>query len=178
MGTRHLIAVALDGDYKIAQYGQWDGYPEVQGVAVLRFLAGVDIEEFKTKVRKCRFMSPQEIQELPVETWKETHYQLSRDCGADILRMVMDGVTELEDSISFAGDSVFCTYCYVVDLDQGTFEVFAGLNKEPITEGRFVSGDERLSKVEGMEPVKLAQTFLISKLPSEEQFLKQLAHVC
>ena len=28
MGTRHLIAVQLDGEYKIAQYGQWDGYPE------------------------------------------------------------------------------------------------------------------------------------------------------
>lgn len=29
MGTRHLTAVVIDGDYKVAQYGQWDGYPEV-----------------------------------------------------------------------------------------------------------------------------------------------------
>ena len=27
MGTRNLTAVYLDGEYKIAQYGQWDGLP-------------------------------------------------------------------------------------------------------------------------------------------------------
>jgi hypothetical protein len=39
MGTRHLIAAKIDGVYKLAQYGQWDGYPDGQGVAVLDFLA-------------------------------------------------------------------------------------------------------------------------------------------
>ena len=33
MGTRNLTAVYLDGQYKVAQYGQWDGYPEGQGIA-------------------------------------------------------------------------------------------------------------------------------------------------
>lgn len=31
MGTRNLTAVYLDGEYKIAQYGQWDGYPKDKG---------------------------------------------------------------------------------------------------------------------------------------------------
>ena len=26
MGTRNLTAVFMDGEYKVAQYGQWDGY--------------------------------------------------------------------------------------------------------------------------------------------------------
>ena len=30
MGTRHLICVVSDNQYRIAQYGQWDGYPEGQ----------------------------------------------------------------------------------------------------------------------------------------------------
>lgn len=38
MGTRHLIAAVIDGEYKIAQYGQWDGDPEGQGLTVLDFL--------------------------------------------------------------------------------------------------------------------------------------------
>ena len=38
MGTRHLICAHKDGKYPIAQYGQWDGYPEGQGVDVLSFL--------------------------------------------------------------------------------------------------------------------------------------------
>ena len=38
MGTRHLIIVWYKGKYRIAQYGQWDGYPSGQGLRVLRFL--------------------------------------------------------------------------------------------------------------------------------------------
>ena len=38
MGTRHLICVVSDNQYRIAQYGQWDGYPEGQGAAILEFL--------------------------------------------------------------------------------------------------------------------------------------------
>ena len=30
MGTRNLTVVYLDGQYKVAQYGQWDGYPKVR----------------------------------------------------------------------------------------------------------------------------------------------------
>lgn len=38
MGTRHLIAVIdRKGTLKVAQYGQWDGYPSGQGVDVLKF---------------------------------------------------------------------------------------------------------------------------------------------
>lgn len=38
MGTRNLVAVQIDGQYKIAQYGQWGGYPEGKGVDALTFL--------------------------------------------------------------------------------------------------------------------------------------------
>lgn len=31
MGTRNLTCVVLDGEFKVAQYGQWDGYPEGSG---------------------------------------------------------------------------------------------------------------------------------------------------
>lgn len=38
MGTKHLIAVIdKKGTLKVAQYGQWDGYPSGQGVDVLKF---------------------------------------------------------------------------------------------------------------------------------------------
>jgi hypothetical protein len=38
MGTRNLVAVQIDGQYKIAQYGQWDGYHSGKGLEVLEFL--------------------------------------------------------------------------------------------------------------------------------------------
>ena len=40
MGTRFLTAVFADGQYRVAQYGQWDGYPEGAGVNILHFLRG------------------------------------------------------------------------------------------------------------------------------------------
>jgi hypothetical protein len=40
MGTRNLTRVICDGKTKVAQYGQWDGYPEGQGKTVLNFLRG------------------------------------------------------------------------------------------------------------------------------------------
>jgi len=30
MGTRHLTMVIQNKEPKVAQYGQWDGYPEVK----------------------------------------------------------------------------------------------------------------------------------------------------
>ena len=38
MGTRNLTVVFMDGEYKVAQYGQWDGYPEGQGITCFNFL--------------------------------------------------------------------------------------------------------------------------------------------
>lgn len=37
MGTRGLTAVMVDGEYKVAQYGQWDHYPDGQGKTALAF---------------------------------------------------------------------------------------------------------------------------------------------
>lgn len=34
MGTRHLIKVKYKGEIKVSQYGQWDGYPDGQGLDI------------------------------------------------------------------------------------------------------------------------------------------------
>lgn len=43
MGTRHLIVVVLHGRWYIAQYGQYDGYPEVVGIQLVRLLASPEL---------------------------------------------------------------------------------------------------------------------------------------
>ena len=52
MGTRHMIGVVSDGKYRVAQYGQWDGYPSGQGVGILEFLIDGNLDALKRNVLK------------------------------------------------------------------------------------------------------------------------------
>lgn len=186
MGTRHLIAVQLNGKYPVAQYGQWDGYPDAQGVSVLRFLHGANLHAFAAKCGAAQFITPEEYEQLYLDAGaekgaqfvscevadavKKRNPQLSRDAGAEVLGMVLfepDGI-KLKDSLSFAGDSLMCEWCYVIDLDAGTFEVHKGFNKEPLdSQARFAS-----QPVEGdYKQVRKVAEWKLDALPSERDFL-------
>lgn len=186
MGTRHLIAVHADGQYKIAQYGQWDGYPSGQGLTALGFCRTMDRGAFTEKVRAARFLSDADVAAINAELKQDgtlmnegkKYQQFSRNRGAKILKIVNEapaGIV-LRNSIGFAGDSLFCEYAYVVDLDAGTLEVFMGFNKQPLAEGeRFAAPGLELEKSEqGYQPVKHTKTYQLDALPTEEQFLKDL----
>ena len=57
MGTRNLTVVKYKDEYKIAQYGQWDGYPNGQGVTILSFLLKEgNIEKLKKALERVRFI--------------------------------------------------------------------------------------------------------------------------
>jgi hypothetical protein len=140
MGTRHLIAVQLDGQYRIAQYGQWDGYPSVQGAKVLSFLDDLNREQFLAKLRAAQFYSQEELEAESERfkresiNWQKDYPWLNRDAGADILSYVLNqpaGI-KLKNSIDFAGDSLMCEWAYVIDLDTNRLEVHEGFNKEPL----------------------------------------------
>ena len=179
MGTRNLTAVMINDEYKIAQYGQWDGYPEGQGVTALKFLHEVNMEKFKEAVSKTRFLTKDELQAIGSKygsEWLHHYPQLGRDHGAEILQLVYDGVTELKNSISFAGDSLFCEYAYVIDFDTDTFEVYQGFNREPLINSRFNSDSPELEKGAGYEPVKLVKAYSLKQLPSTESFLKDFSY--
>ena len=47
MGTRNITSVILEGEQKVCQYCQWDGYPTWTGAHILNFLKDCDMEEFK-----------------------------------------------------------------------------------------------------------------------------------
>lgn len=134
MGTRHLIGVISGGEYKIAQYGQWDGYIEGgQGERVLSFIRKSDLAIFKEKLDNCRFLSDEEIEKLyndfefattdevtKSEAFFEAFPSLSRDTGAGILDIVYesDTVVFLKDDQDFIDDRIFCEFAYIIDLDK------------------------------------------------------------
>lgn len=85
MGTRHLIAVIQNEEPKVAQYGQWDGYPRGQGIQILKFLSrnnerysikdkqnigqknNTDLKIFRDKIAKTIFLPEKEL----TKRWRE-----------------------------------------------------------------------------------------------------------
>lgn len=182
-----------NGEYKVAQYGQWDGYPSGQGLSILNFLQSDQLVAFKENLPKCSWISEDDI----AKYWSEfgvnirengsvsyeiynkfsaKHPQLSRDTGADVLKIIAsapDGV-KLRNDYGFSRDSLFCEWAYVIDFDKNTFEVYQGFNDKPLDKSeRFYS--EVLTQYSSNNtyyPVKLLTSFDLSNLPSEDEFLK------
>lgn len=188
MGTRNLTCVVHEGTYKVAKYGQWDGYPDSLGVGILRFLVNVfDKESFVQNLNKIRFITDDELKVLWKEAgsddsgwvtmevsdkFKKTNFALSRDCNGDILiELIQRGkVDKQTNSLDFAGDGLFCEWCYVIDLDKNTFEVYKGFNKTELDSSERFAVLNRVK--EKYTPVRHVKTYSLDDLPNEETFLK------
>ena len=195
MGTRNLTCVFLDGEYKVAQYGQWDGYPSGQGTTCLEFLKNMDEEKFKDQLRKKKFASHDYLRGIydafgAVDGWMsiddsqrlgKKFPEYSRDTAADILDLIyLDKASEyLKNDIEFAADSLFCEWAYVIDFDTRTFEVYAGFNQEPLTEeDRFFWLEQKSYKEHRKDdqyhPVKIIKSWSLDELPTEDEFIHTL----
>ena len=195
MGTRHLIAVYKDGEHKIAQYGQWDGYPEGQGVDVLKFLRRDGNREILfNRLDHCRFIDKVGRDKQFIDDYEENAPRwsnepdnrtveqkvwfntfMSRDLGAEILTNVSftDGECILKDMSSFALDSLFCEWAYVIDFDTRSFEIYEGFQQEPHYCKRFEG-----KKKDGYYPVKMIKSYSLDELPEIEEFKEFFEKYC
>lgn len=174
MGTRHLICVVKDNEYKLAQYGQWDGYPEGRGVNILTFLRDFDRDVFEKNVAGLSWAIGSDLDKIVEkhpDDWAKVYPQFSRDCGSDVLYIIQNNATLLvKNDIEFAADSLFCEYAYVIDLDKNTFEVYEGFNHTPLTEDdRFFSLQEHGTEY---KPITLSIVYNLNDLPTEDEFLE------
>lgn len=198
MGTRNLICVYMDGEYKVAQYCQWDGYPEGQGITILHFLRDkVNWVKFTKQLNKISWMDSKRLRNIfqsyggdslgfiecsKADVYKRDFPEFSRDTGAKILEMIQDDKTttrRLQSSLEFAANSD-CEWCYVIDIDKGTFEVYKGYNLIPLTpEDRFYfladKEDGWYSQAYGglMHAVKLKKEYSLGDLPTDEDFIQE-----
>ena len=189
MGTRHLIAIVQGGEYKVANYGQWDGYPSGQGLTILRFLRNSNLDRFAEKVAKCSFLNDAEIEEINAEANRvgKLPDHLSRDLGAKVFQLIMDSDEgfKFHNSLNFAADGLYCEWAYVVDLDKQTFEVYEGFKQTPVPEGqRFFDMNPDLETWKPdyagqalYYPVQLVKEYSMNNLhpfflPSDDDFLK------
>ena len=135
MGTRNLTKVIdSNGVTKVAQYGQWDGYPSGQGInALYHATAHKQIEAGLARVRWAEqeeldkiYSSLPEMNRLGTDDSKAfglLYPNLTRDTCADILGVVAWSVGEviLVDETEFEKDTLFCEGVYTIDFQQRKF---------------------------------------------------------
>jgi hypothetical protein len=190
MGTRNLTMIICDGKTKVAQYGQWDGYPEGQGKTVLKFLKKCDLNKFRERLNKVSFLTQKEIDHLWNECWameiskrsnsktnelfKRKYPELCRDTAAKVLDLIYEGkATKLWNRSAFAKDSLWCEWVYVIDLDKVKLEIYTSYFRKPLTtKDRFYDVRYRKNK---SHPVKILKSYSLKKLPTVKQFIKDLS---
>lgn len=143
MGTRNLTIVKSKKQTKVAQYGQWDGYPTGQGQNIADFLKKVDLVKFKKQINQLGVYSEEDIRNAYKEAGhygkselvtsdiatkvNKTHPALNRDYGAGILQLIHDGVVMKVDlQEDFKDDGLYCEYYYTIDLDKETVSMNGG----------------------------------------------------
>lgn len=190
MGTRNLTIVKRNGEYKVAQYGQWDGYPSGQGVTVLEFAHKLNTintrMEFIRKVDSVQVASAEYLSDIDrrvedgeIKDWRKSYPELSRDTCAEILDMIMEKPPglKLKDDINFAADSLFCEWAYVIDLDENAFEAYVGFNESPLNSSDrfyFLMDKRPMDYQKAFYPIKLypGARWSLNKLPTQDGFLK------
>lgn len=191
MGTRHLVAAVVDGEPRIAQYGQWDGYPGGVGLDVLSFIDNHDMFEFAKNLRLTHWVTEDEIRQMErsinpttdigagwltyadSQAFYRKFPQFSRDTSAQILELVYHlDVMALRNSWEFGADSLFCEWAYVLDMDRNVLEVYKGFNRTDSAEGRWAGAKAENS--DGYGPVTKVAEFPFTSLPDTDTFIRTL----
>ena len=198
MGTRNLTVVVHNQEVKVAQYGQYDGFPDSLGVKLLKFFSSPEnTENLKEILPKVRLWNEKDqkqqdeflesigctngiLNDKQKEEFKKRYpfryrERYGRLREGQILEVLLEfhHLDELAttDAYDFASDGLFCEWAYVIDYDTNTFEVYKGLNTSGISE------EDRFFPLYDGEndyyPVKIIASFPLDRLPDENEFLLQ-----
>ncbi len=174
MGTRNLtMVIDHEGETKVAQYGQWDGYPSGVGAGVLEFIKNKGLmEKLIANLSKVRFLesegkdkeftesyeknSPEFMSSIDNRTqaqkeWFEKY--ITRDLAEDILINIANSEDEeiiLIDRTSSGKVDGWVEWSYVINLKENTLGVYGHIDQPPI------------------------KVYKLDKLPTEKKFLKDL----
>ncbi|MGC4129269.1 MAG: hypothetical protein QM564_06850 [Bergeyella sp.] len=167
MASRNVTIAIYNEEVKVAQFGQWDGYPEVTGCTLLDFLKEQsNVRHLKAILPKVNFQSEEDHKKISIH---------DGSIGGEILDELLK-YKDLEEIIlanayAFAANSYWCEWAYVIDLDKNVLEVYRGNNTFGISkEDRFYplyDGENEYY------PVKIVASFLLENLPDEDEFIRQ-----
>ena len=181
MGTINLtMVIDQKGEKKVAQYGQWDGYPSGVGVKILRFIKNKRIfDKFKANLSKVRFLDEEGIDKKFVEdydknasNWSDEpdnrtkeqkrwfYMYCSRDLAEKALINIANSKDEeivLIDSECTAENNTWLEYRYIINLKENTLGVYRRYEQEPM-------------KVYKLDELPEDNTFIAELEENEEEF--------
>lgn len=199
MGTRNLTIILKDGEHKVAQYCQWDGYPDGQGRTAYLLLKD-NLAVIEQSISKCQWITEEQIEErwraahiacdmdwegMEIgfryevgEAMKNLYPEMERSHGALILDTVINSVGPiyLQDGIDFAENDVFCEYIWIVDFDK---RVFQGLVPTKYLAYRAMENQESYLDTLDLD-IKMTKVFerSLDDLPATEQeFIESFVHL-
>jgi hypothetical protein len=156
MGTRNLtMVIDQEGQTKVAQYGQWDGYPSGVGAGVLSILSNKELfEKLKEGLRKVRFLDKEGVDKDFIEEysknapefsnepdnrtqeqkrWFSTY--ISRDLAEEVLINIANSKDEeivLINQEETGKSGSWVEWSYLINLKDNTFGVYGYIDQEPI----------------------------------------------
>ena len=157
MTTRSLTAVRINGEYKIAQFGNYDGYPTGQGLYALKFLTKeMKKEKFIKKLSQLRFANEDEEDAV-----YQKHFEFD---GANILKHIQNGNDKVVvNNIEFAQDTILCQWGYLIDFDTNTFEIYSMAHES----NKYKDKEKKAE----FECLNLIKKYDLNNLPTEDEFI-------
>lgn len=167
MGTRNLTKVIdKDGVIRVAQYGQWDGYPSYSGVRMLNFISEYNmLDKIEKALDKCQFGTEDEINAV-YNAWNDNpasndfgafsifYPSLSRDTGVDILKTIVYSNNDvlLYNDEEFQNDSLFCEGIYTLNYQTKQFTSWFNGDTVSFDFDRLPTEEEYLSAWKALTP--------------------------
>lgn len=140
MGTRGCYGIRVGQQDKVT-YCHMDSYPSYLGINVMSFInetPDAELQEIADRielVNEDSKPSPKQIKQyrehadlnVASQSLKDW-YCLLRDTQGD-LSPYRNGLRHMIDSHEFLKDSLFCEWAYILNVDEGTLEIYRGFNK-------------------------------------------------
>lgn len=180
MGTRGAVGFRIDGADKLT-YNHFDSYPDALGrdfvkqvrelvkdaklAEKVRAFSNIpeDTEPTAEDIERCKPYTNLNVSKQSTKDW----YCLTRGAQGNLAAMLEVGKWELANE--FIGESLFCEWAYILNLDDKTVEFYRGFNKDPKAPGRYAHIIEKDHRA-GREPYcgcKLLLTFPMDDIPQD-----------
>ena len=180
MGTRNLSLCKKDGQIKIAQYGQWDGYPSGQGATILKFCQNKEnlqrleeclpkihlVEELTEFIEEYDGLCPQHYNDKDKRTsqmkaWCNT--LMHRDIGGKIFENI--AYLDTSKMPMVMGDNIYISLYEDLDKTDNYCDIW-------IEYAYLINFDT--NKLECYGYKRLLKGYDLDNLPSVEQFIEEL----